>query len=68
MEYRRVMIMWRNNEPDKFKKPSVCTECYGWDSFGGRCSENVTLGPMCVCDKTWIRVHKYLKTKKYFRI
>ena len=44
MEYRQVMIMWRKNELNKFKKPTVCLDCYGWDSFGGRLAEDVQVG------------------------
>jgi len=52
-------------EMRKLKKPfaraRVCTTCVGWEDFGGVRVEDVSMGPICVCDKTWLRVQLYLR-------
>ena len=62
--YRKAMIEMRKSlYPHTPAK--VCVECYGWEHFGGVNVEDVTKGPMCVCDKNWYRVHAFLKKKKH---
>jgi hypothetical protein len=52
---------------NKDLEPEVCLECIAWKHFGGRNAEDVTMGPMCVCNGNWTVVNKYIsimKTKK----
>lgn len=46
-----------------FAPPKVCTFCAGWEHFGGVHADDVSMGPICVCDKTWYKVQSYLKKK-----
>ncbi len=69
-EYRKAMIDLRRFEP-KDKEAVICFTCAGFSSFGGIESEDMTMGPMCVCDKTWNMVHAHIKKmngKKLFTI
>ena len=63
MESQRCV--WR--EMRKLKKPfarGMCTTCAGWEDFGGVRAEDVSMGPICVCDKTSGAILKY-KYKRY---
>lgn len=60
--YRETMIAMRSLV-DKDLPPKICFTCVAWEHFGGMNSEDVTKGPMCVCNKTWQKVMKYLKQK-----
>lgn len=59
-EFRKAMIDLRKFVP-KRQEATVCFTCAGFSSFGGLESEDMTKGPMCVCDKTWNRVHAHIK-------
>ena len=64
--YRKAMIYMKQFKP-KYLEPEVCLDCIGWKHFGGICAEDVSMGPMCVCDDNWSTVQKYIlimKTKK----
>jgi len=62
-DYRKAMIDLRKYLPKK-EEPVVCFECIGFSSFGGLEVENVTAGPMCVCDAHWAKVHQHMKKMK----
>jgi hypothetical protein len=63
-EYRTAMIDMRKFEPST-QPPVICFVCVGFSSFGGLdVKENVTAGPMCVCDSNWIKVKTHLKKMK----
>ena len=66
--YRACMIRWREEEPNKNLVPEVCLECAGWAHFGGRCAEDVTVGPMCICDHVWERVKVEINKKTVKRL
>lgn len=53
----------RRFEPKK-KEAVVCFKCAGFSSFGGMEAEDMTMGPMCVCEKTWILVHAHINKMK----
>ncbi len=64
--YRQAMIYMRRFK-GKNAKPEVCLNCIGWKHFGGQGAEDVTMGPMCVCDGNWVVVNNIIlamKTKK----
>ena len=61
-EYRLAMVGMRSILP-KHTPPKVCLVCIGWEHFGGLGVEDVSNGPVCVCDKTWMRVQKWKKRK-----
>ena len=54
--YRQCMIRWRRCESNPYKPAKVCYTCAGWEHFGGRLTRDVTMGPVCVCDKVWNKV------------
>jgi len=43
--------------------PKVCLRCVGWEHFGGVQAKDVSMGPICVCDKNWFKVKSYLNKK-----
>lgn len=69
-EYRKAMVDMRRFLP-KRAEPIMCFTCVGFKTFGGLETEDMTKGPMCVCDETWksvqAHVHK-MKTKKLLTI
>lgn len=46
---------------DKNAAPEICFQCVAWKHFGGSDAEDVTKGPMCVCNENWKIVQKYVK-------
>ena len=62
-DYRKAMIDMQRFVP-KDKEPVICFNCVGFSSFGGLEVENVTAGPMCVCDEHWAKVNHHIKTMK----
>lgn len=69
-DYRKAMIDLRKYLPKK-EEPVVCFECIGFSSFGGVDTEDMTKGPMCVCDKQWEKVQAHImkmKSKKLLTI
>ena len=62
-DYRKAMIDLRRFEPKK-KEAVICFTCAGFSSFGGLEAEDMTVGPMCVCDKTWNKVHAHISKMK----
>ena len=34
-------------------EPIVCVRCAGWSSFGGKDTPDVSMGPICICDRHW---------------
>ena len=62
-EYRQAMVHMRHlRRPDE--PPKVCLVCVGWEHFGGVEAKDVTMGPMCVCNKNWLSVNKYISIMK----
>lgn len=61
--FRLAMIRMRSRL-QRFVPPKLCITCYGWEHFGGLDAKNVTMGPMCVCDKNWYRVQAFIKNEK----
>jgi hypothetical protein len=59
-KYRNIMISMRSFI-DRDTPPKICFTCVGWEHFGGLDAKDVTKGPMCICDKTWIKVINYSK-------
>ena len=62
IEYRKAMIAMRALLP-RATPPKVCTLCVGWEHFGGLSAEDVSNGPLCICDKTWCRVQKWIENR-----
>lgn len=58
-DFRKAMIYMKRFKPKRLK-PEVCMNCVGWKHFGGEEAEDVSMGPMCVCDKNWVEVNKYI--------
>lgn len=54
------MIDMKKFAPKK-QQATICFTCAGFSSFGGLESEDMSMGPMCVCDETWERVHAHMK-------
>lgn len=48
----------------KKEEASICFTCVGFSSFGGTEAEDMTTGPMCVCDSVWEKVHAHIKKMK----
>lgn len=68
--FRKAMVYMKQFKPANLK-PKVCFNCISWKHFGGRNAEDVTMGPMCVCDDNWEIVNKYIlimKSKKLLSI
>lgn len=61
-EYRKAMIAMRALLP-RATPPKVCIICVGWEHFGGLSAEDVSNGPLCICDKTWCRVKKWIEDR-----
>jgi hypothetical protein len=61
--YRKAMIYMKKFRA-KSAEPEVCLDCVGWKHFGGVLAEDVTMGPMCVCDDNWNMVRKYILIMK----
>ena len=59
-DYRKAMIDLKKFAPKK-QEAIICFTCAGFSSFGGIESEDMSMGPMCVCDKTWKLVHAHIK-------
>lgn len=59
-QYRIAMIDMRRFLPKK-QEAVVCFDCAGFSSFGGLEAEDMTVGPMCICDKHWKLVHAHIK-------
>ena len=59
-QYRIAMIDMRRFLPKK-QEAVVCFDCAGFSSFGGLEAEDMTVGPMCICDKNWKLVHAHIK-------
>lgn len=59
-QYRRAMIYMKRFK-DKNTAPEICFQCIAWKHFGGCDAEDVTKGPMCVCNDNWKQVQKYIK-------
>ena len=69
-EYRMAMKDLRRYAPKK-KEATMCFTCVGFSSFGGMEAEDMTMGPMCVCDTTWKKVNAHIikmKEKKLLTI
>ena len=62
-EYRYAMKDLRRFEP-RDKEAVICFTCAGFSSFGGLDAEDMTMGPMCVCDETWKMVHDHINKMK----
>lgn len=62
-DYRRAMIAMRALLP-KDTPPEVCLQCVAWEHFGGVDAEDVSNGPMCICDKTWFKVKRWIQKNK----
>ena len=62
-EYRKAMIDMRKFLP-KNQEAIICFECVGFSSFGGVDVDDMTSGPMCVCDSTWKKVHAHIQKMK----
>ena len=60
--YRKAMKAMRVLLP-KDCPPKVCLQCVGWEHFGGINVDDVSNGPVCICDKTWFKVKKWLNQK-----
>jgi hypothetical protein len=61
--YRKAMVHMRKLLPDD-EPPKVCVKCVAWEHFGGTKAKDVTMGPMCICDKNWKSVQKYISIMK----
>ena len=59
-QYRLALIHERNLSCPT-KSAVICVRCAGWKNFGGKNTWNVTLGPICVCTATWIRIQQIIK-------
>ena len=61
-DYRKAMIDLRRFEPKK-KEAVICLHAQGsllwWTE-----AEDMTMGPMCICDKTWNKVHAHISKMK----
>lgn len=69
-DYRMAMKDMRRFNPKK-KEAVICFTCVGFSSFGGMEAEDMTTGPMCVCDTTWKKVNAHIikmKEKKLLTI
>ena len=60
--YRKSMIAMRSSVK-RNTPPKICFTCVAWEHFGGLDSQDVTKGPMCICNKTWLKVMNFLKQK-----
>ena len=67
MESQEHRVREAMREMRKYRRPSlppkVCLYCVGWEHFGRTAVENVSMGPICVCDKNWLKVQSYLEKK-----
>lgn len=66
-DYRRAMIDMQRFRPKK-EEAVICFTCVGFSSFGGVEAENMTSGPMCVCETTWREVHAHINKMKSKRL
>lgn len=69
-DYRKAMIDLKKLLP-KREEPVICFTCVGFSSFGGVEAEDMTKGPMCVCEPTWKKVKAHItkmKSKKLLTI
>ena len=68
--FRKAMVYMKQLKPAHVE-PQICFNCISWKHFGGKNAEDVTMGPMCVCDDNWKMVNEYIsimKTKKLLSI
>ena len=68
--YRMAMKDMRRFKPKK-QEAVICFTCVGFSSFGGVEAEDMTTGPMCICESTWRKVHAHIikmKEKKLLTI
>ena len=69
-KYRLALIDMRKYIP-KREEAEICFTCVGFKSFGGLEVQDMTAGPLCVCDDTWKKVHVHIRKmegKKLFTI